>query len=336
MQMFSVLSWDKTGFIKTWCRMKSVELHDGRGTPLPHVVEGAAPPEYLLGDRRIVAAARERLIDHGIDPDKHHVEGNIAREIILSASQEFFEAGSEAERSERLKKWKAAQVPFLIDRFGEHRVVCAVLHQDEYTPHVHAIILALKHGVDGRCPDKGPHWRLAGDALGRLGSWAQDHTAYANAIAPFGLKRGQENSPNKHRPYGDRMAEIDAEQKALSIGWQKLAEQRKAVEADFADLRDHWERAHQASIQIEKDRREVRSALEAASALALEAETERAEMQAKREKLHQQFALLEHRQQQVSAREAAVSRQECIIGASSSGANGHIFSAQQASRSADI
>jgi hypothetical protein len=109
MKLYSTISWDvKNGFIKTWDQMRSVEIHNGRGTPLAHVVEGAPPPEYLFGTPRIVADARQRLLDHGIDPDNRRREGVIAREVVLSASHEFFAAGSEADRVDRLQKWKAA------------------------------------------------------------------------------------------------------------------------------------------------------------------------------------------------------------------------------------
>lgn len=330
MQMFSLLAWDSTGFIKTWCRMKSVELHNGRGTPMAHVVDGAPPPEYLYGDRHIVATARQRLIDHDIDPDKRHVEGNIAREIVLSASHEFFNAGSEKEKADRLSTWKAAQVPFLIDRFGKHRLVCAVLHQDEYTPHVHAIVLALKHGVDGRCPEKGPHWRLAGDALGRLGSWAQDHTAYARAMAPFGLKRGQEKSPNKNRPYGDRMAEVDAEQKAVAIARQDVAHQQKAVHESLIVLRDGWVRVRDTSAKLERERKELESAMSAAADLLKEAEEDRAASRAEQERLREQFRLLEERQERVAAREAAAeSRERAAAGVPPTSPAGRGLAAQQ-------
>ncbi len=221
MKLYSTISWDvKNGFIKTWDQMRSIESHNGRATPLAHVVEGAPPPEYLFGTPRIVADARQRLLDHGIDPDHRRREGVIGREVVLSASHEFFAAGSEADRVERFEKWKAAQVPFLTDHFGEHRLVSAVLHRDEYTPHVHAVVLALKHSSNRR---RGPDWTLAGEVLAATGKWAQDQTVYARAMAPFGLSRGKENSDNKNKPYGERMAELDADQNAVFIQRQDLA-----------------------------------------------------------------------------------------------------------------
>lgn len=308
MKMYSTISWDvKNGFIKTWDQLRSVEVHNGRGTPLAHVVEGAPPPEYLLGSPRIVADARQRLVDHGIDPDNRRREGVIAREAVLSASHEFFAAGSATDRADRFEKWKAAQVPFLVERFGRHRLVSVVLHCDEYTPHVHAVVLALKHAPDRQ---RGPEWTLAGEVIAATGKWAQDQTAYALAMAPFGLSRGKEKSDNKHKPYGERMSEIDAEQAAVQIERQELAARQAAVDQAFITLRDGWNDINAVQSRLAEESREAASARAAAADLVKEALEAQATTRAHERRLEHGFDLLRQQRASADAREADLEKRE--------------------------
>jgi hypothetical protein len=316
MKMCSTISWDvKNGFIKTWDQMRSVEIHNGRGTPLAHVVDNAPPPEYLLGSPRIVADARQRLLDHGIDPDNRRREGVIAREVVLSASHEFFVAGSASDRADRLEKWKAAQVPFLTERFGRHRLVSVVVHCDEYTPHVHAVVLAIKHAPDRQ---RGREWTLAGEVLAATGKWAQDQTAYAHAMAPFGLSRGKEKSENKHKPYGERMSEIDAAHAAVQIERQDLAERQSAVEHAFVTLRDGWNNLAVVQKRVTEEGREAVSAREAAVALVKEALEAQAATRANERLIEHGFDLLRQQQACADAREADLEKRERTLKAASS------------------
>ena len=311
MKMYSTISWDvKNGFIKTWDQLRSVEVHNGRGVPLAHVVEGAPPPEYLLGSPQIVAAARQRLTDHGIDPDNRRREGVIAREVVLSASHEFFAAGSASDQADRFEKWKAAQVPFLKQRFGEHRLVSVVLHRDEYTPHVHAVVLALKHAPDRQ---RGAEWTLAGEVLAATGKWAQDQTAYALAMAPFGLSRGKEKSDNKHRPYGEMVSELNAEQNAVRIERQDLVQRQSGLERALVDLRDGWNNISDLRKRAAEENRQAESARAAAAALLKEAVEAQAVARADGRRLEHEFDLLRHQQASADKREADLERRERVL-----------------------
>lgn len=308
MKLYTSLGWDtRNGFIKTWAQMRRVENHNGRATPAPHVVEGAPPPEYLHGTPEIVATARQRLMDHGIDPDERRSNGVIAREVVLSASREFFAAGSAADQADRLVKWKVAQVPFLVERFGEHRLVSVVMHTDEYTPHVHAIVLALKHYPERQ---RGHEWRLAGEVLGATGKWAQDHTAYARAMAPFGLSRGKERSDNKHKPYQEHIAELEAERNGYAIARQEIAAQQAAIDDAMVRLAEGWTRLYEAGKVVSGREREAESARAAAIALVEEAAAAQAAVDAREERLREQFRLLQDQQAKADRREAELRNRE--------------------------
>ncbi|HHQ2415082.1 plasmid recombination enzyme family protein [Enterobacter asburiae] len=112
----------------------------------------------------------------------------IFNEFVLTASPEFFfnnKNGSKKSRSEyddNLKEWVKTQISFL-EKENYGKCVNAVLHLDESTPHIHALILPIK---DGKLNNKS-FWR-GKNSYGRL----QD--IYNTANSKFDLKRGEEKS----------------------------------------------------------------------------------------------------------------------------------------------
>lgn len=95
-----------------------------------------------------------------------------------------------------LDAWSQANVEWLQETFGKENVVSAVLHLDETTPHIHAVIVPVKDG------------KLAATELlqstpelqeknGKRGfEYLQDK--YAEKMQPFGLKRGIRKSKASH------------------------------------------------------------------------------------------------------------------------------------------
>lgn len=112
----------------------------------------------------------------------------IFNEFVLTASPEFFfnnKNGSKKTKSEyndNLKEWVKTQISFL-EKENYGKCVNAVLHLDESTPHIHALILPI---VDNKLNNKS-FWR-GKNSYGRL----QD--IYNTANSKFGLKRGEEKS----------------------------------------------------------------------------------------------------------------------------------------------
>lgn len=45
-----------------------------------------------------------------------------------------------------IKEWTEKSKQFLIDQFGKENIASAVLHMDEGTPHIHAIVIPIKNG----------------------------------------------------------------------------------------------------------------------------------------------------------------------------------------------
>jgi hypothetical protein len=289
MKMYAVFSWDSEhGPIKSWDRLASVEIHNARKQPIAHGVHGAPPVEFLVGSPAIAADLRNRLKDHGIDPASIREGGVVAYEAIITASPEFFAVGSAADQQKRLADWTAAQVDFVTKRYGSHRVVSMVLHQDEQTPHIHAVVVPLKHGVDRRRRDLAARWGLDGQILSARGEWRQLQTDYGKAMAPLGLSRGEESSTRKHLPFAVVLADIEAERAAIRIREADLADRERAINDHLIRLRDGWK-------LVEERHREAKAARDAAVAIMKEASDRESEYQAalKREReLERQLAAL--------------------------------------------
>ncbi len=143
--------------------------------------------EYInLSQRGIWEIATERIEQAGVTR-KVKPDAVRAVEMILTASADFFERDEsglalDIRRSEWLKKNRE----FLQERYGKN-VVALTLHQDEKTPHLHAIIVPLT-------PDN----RLSAKEVFTPRTLRALQTDYAKAMQGFGLERGIEGSKAKH------------------------------------------------------------------------------------------------------------------------------------------
>src|SRR5207248_11637668 len=67
----------------------------------------------------------------------------LSMEMMLGASPEWFTAGTEAEQDRRRDAWRDLSMAWMRETFGEQNVVAAVLHRDELTPHIQALIVPI-------------------------------------------------------------------------------------------------------------------------------------------------------------------------------------------------
>ena len=96
-----------------------------------------------------------------------------------------------AEDNLDLEAWKEANVQWLKDYFTEENVKSAVLHMDETTPHIHAIITPIDR-ENGKVSLNAKKWTGGSGELSRM------QTNYANAMKQFGLKRGEQFTRARH------------------------------------------------------------------------------------------------------------------------------------------
>lgn len=120
----------------------------------------------------------------------------LAVEVLLSASPEFFRP-EHPERAgtydtERMEAWRDAAMEWLRGRYGDN-LVSAVLHLDESTPHIQAVIVPIT--ADNRLSAK--------VVVGGPDDLRQWQESIGQAMAPLGIQRGVEGSIAVHRSIGE-------------------------------------------------------------------------------------------------------------------------------------
>jgi hypothetical protein len=108
-------------------------------------------------------------------------------EFILTASPDVFSRDQNGVTNDfRNTKYVKANLDFLKNKYGDN-LVAFTLHQDEKTPHIHAVVVPIT--------DKG---RLSAKEMFNPKTLKELQTEYAEAMKPFGLERGLEGSKATH------------------------------------------------------------------------------------------------------------------------------------------
>jgi len=181
--------------IKTQTQALSATGHNYRQAQHPHEIanaDRAAPHpnrEYINHEQKDYWSLLEaRIQEAGVKRVRHDsVRG---MEVILTGSPEGFIRGQDGRAVDYSKsKWAQDNLHFLQEKFGAKNVVSFTLHQDEKTPHIHAVLAPITAKNT-----------LSADQLFNPQSLRQLQTEYAQVMAPHGLERGVEHSQAKHDP----------------------------------------------------------------------------------------------------------------------------------------
>ena len=140
-------------------------------------------------------------------------------ELMLTASPEFFQGKTE----EEIKEWEKASLLWAQDFFGMKQTLMCVAHHDEQTNHLSLLICPSIDGSTLNCR------AFTGGRQRMRELW----TSYAQAMQRFGLERGKEYSPAKHKDIKEYYADINQS--------NKRAQTRKIKEKDLPkpSLKDH-------------------------------------------------------------------------------------------------
>lgn len=192
--------------------------------------------EFIKEAREIGrSAAIEKRLDavrHQKDVDGNEYERKIRKgqicciEIRMSASVEGM---AEIIEQGRLMEWCRESIKWAQKEHGKENIVSAVLHMDEETPHLHVSLVPVVSGESKKqrttkkraakdkekaekngeeAPKKKRRYkkratvetlRLCADDVMTQWDLKRRQTEYAVAMAPFGLERGEEGSPAKHK-----------------------------------------------------------------------------------------------------------------------------------------
>ncbi len=120
-------------------------------------------------------------------------------EHVMTASRDFYAQGDEQERATRLAEWTERSMAWLRERYGDANIVAAVLHKDELTPHIQALVVPINDA--GRL--SAYTYTGGREKLGMM----QD--SYARAMEPFGLERGVRGSVAVHETIKEWYAKIE-------------------------------------------------------------------------------------------------------------------------------
>lgn len=186
----------RLGKVSSWGSVGAMAEHHMRTRPTPNA--DPAPklrPQVLHGSGDPESDVRAYIETRGIKPRKDAV---LAVEVLLTASPEYFRPGRPDAYgqfdADRVDVWLKHQGAWLTKRYGD-RLVSAVLHLDEATPHLHAVVVPGELKLDRRRKPPVEVWSL--NARGLVGGaqvLRELQDDYAAAMAPLGLQRGVERA----------------------------------------------------------------------------------------------------------------------------------------------
>jgi len=186
----------------------------------------------------------------------------LALEYVMTASKEFYAQGDERDRGARLDEWTERSMGWLRERFGAENVVAAVLHKDELTPHVQAVVVPISEA--GRL--SATHYVDGAEKLHEM------QTSYARAVEDLGLVRGVQGSVATHQTVQEYYAKIQEPTPVPEMVRQHLEVERPGR---LVANPERW-----ASEQYEKIAERVTPALDAALTKATHYEEQAAKAEA--------------------------------------------------------
>jgi hypothetical protein len=123
-----------------------------------------------------------------LDAVEGHIRSNavLAIEHVVTASRDWFIHA----RPAQLQEWTERSMAWLRETYGHENVVAAVLHHDEITPHIQAVVVPIDERGHLNARD------FIGGGRHRLGEL---QSSYARAVASLGLERGIQGSAAEHQ-----------------------------------------------------------------------------------------------------------------------------------------
>jgi len=258
--------------------------------------------EFIKEAREIGrSAAIEKRLDavrHQKDADGNEYERKIRKgqicciEIRLSASVEGM---AEIIEQGRLMEWCRESIKWAQKEHGKENIVSAVLHMDEETPHLHVSLVPVVQGESKKqattkkrlakdkemaaaegaeAPKKKRRYkkkadastlRLCADDIMTQSGLKRYQTEYAAAMEQFGLRRGEGNSPARHKDHAEYYKEHCEEMHArLDEVLSELAKVERLMEDKDTEIlhrddiiRRKEDEISQRDSELEKKDREI-------------------------------------------------------------------------------
>lgn len=244
--------------IKTQAHALAATAHNYRQKAVPNAELDEARPnrEYVNREQKDYwSLAEARIQEAGVK--RVRSDSVRAMEVILTGSPEGFVRDKEGRAADYSKsKWAQDNLHFLQKQFGKENVVSFTLHQDEKTPHIHAVVVPITEKKT-----------LSADQLFNPQSLRRLQTEYAEAMQAHGLSRGVEHSQAQHQP----MRRLYGQEAQVSKQVTELSQTPAPEAFELRDPpllgREAWKREEEARINAEIAR-QVGQAQERAQKLA--------------------------------------------------------------------
>lgn len=216
------------GSVSHITRSRHTPNADSARRHLNYAITGPAPDDAA----GIRAAIEERT------PAKFRKDAVRVLEFVITASPDWFDGAT----PERQREFFESSTGWLRDEFGADNVLSAIVHNDESTPHMHALVVPVDP-ESGRLNAK--RW------VGGRGKNSAMQSRFAEWMAPFGVERGRQRvagSGPQHTPVREwyaghakldereaalakRAADISSRRRSLDDATRVLEEREKAAAA---------------------------------------------------------------------------------------------------------
>ena len=221
--------------------------------------------------------------------------------IVLSGTHEDM---MKIQDEGRLDEWCDDNLQWLHHTFGKENTVSAVLHMDEYTPHIHATVVpivtgerrkAKKKQEDGKCSyRKKPNTvRLCADDVLTREKLVTYHDSYAKAMAKYGLQRGVRGSEARHTTTAQYYRDLIRQTSELEANVQQLQTEQQQAEQQLDEVRQEVK-----SEKLEAAKTEAKAAFVAKVGSLLGSN----KLKAEREELQQRISALENQNKELVQR----------------------------------
>ena len=165
--------------------------------------------------------------------------------IVLSGTHEDM---VRVQNEGKLDEWCDDNLQWLHRTFGKENTVSAVLHMDEYTPHIHATVVPIVTGERRKARRKQAEGkrtyrkkanavRLCADDLMSRERLVAYHDSYAKAMAKYGLQRGIRGSEARHTTTVQYYRDLKRQTGELEANVRQLQTERQQAKQELDEVR---------------------------------------------------------------------------------------------------
>ena len=206
--------------LKTFGNIGGLNAHCERTMDVPNADKELQQfNKRKIGSTDMVADVKARMLEANIDIENLRKNGVLAFELVLTTSSEFFDLkktneggkiGLSLRNINEAQAWVNQSTNWLKEEFGAN-LVSVHLHNDEKTPHIHAVVVPIDPKGRMNCS------HFLGDKI----KLAKMQDRYADSVKSLGLERGVVGSKDVHK----QPSKFHAEQV------EKRIEEEKSIEA---------------------------------------------------------------------------------------------------------